>query len=644
MRRQLMLTGVVLAMAGGCDFAPDFGVDDDSDWADSEPPEPIDDPDFSDDGFDTEPGEPPSRLFPTVRAERRPPAISGGTLAVSPDGAFAVAADPDRDQAYIIELDGVRVTTVAFAEGAEPGRVAFDAGGRAHVVLRGEGAVASLDLAGKRALRTSPVCELPRGIVHHAGQDALLVACASGELVTLDPASLAERSRLFVERDLRDVVIDGAGDVVLSRFRTAELLRLHAGEVTQRVRPPVVTRPRFDTFAVDSEGNPVELSAEVSKSPMQAWRMVTSPEGEPVVVHERGDDTEVVPAAGGYGGDCVAIVEGAVSRFDAQGEASPGGALAGVAAGVDAAYSPDGAWLAVAAPSAYLTGNGGTVKIYRSSVADSDEASMDCGTTADGEATLEAQATAVAFDAKGRLLVQSREPAQLEIWELQYGEQTWLDPAVRWIVPLADSSVRDTGHELFHADVGAGLACMSCHGEAGDDGHTWLFHGFGPRRTQSLGGGILATAPFHWEGDMRNFRHLVDDVMVGRMGGFFVDDEQVAALGDWIDRQPATHLAPADAVAAGRGKKLFESTTTGCTSCHAGTTLTNNASVDVGTGGLFQVPSLRGLGLRAPYMHDGCAATLADRFDPACGGKSHGNIAGLSARDIADLVAYLETL
>ena len=43
-------------------------------------------------------------------------------------------------------------------------------------------------------------------------------------------------------------------------------------------------------------------------------------------------------------------------------------------------------------------------------------------------------------------------------------------------------------------------------------------------------------------------------------------------------------------------------------------------------------------------MHNGCAATLADRFDPKCGGDKHGNTAGLSDLQRGDLVAYLESL
>jgi hypothetical protein len=73
--------------------------------------------------------------------------------------------------------------------------------------------------------------------------------------------------------------------------------------------------------------------------------------------------------------------------------------------------------------------------------------------------------------------------------------------------------------------------------------------------------------------------------------------------------------------------------------------MTNNESVDVGTGAAFQVPSLIGVADRAPFMHDGCAESLADRFAaPSCGGDNHGELAHLGDAELADLGAYLESL
>ena len=92
-----------------------------------------------------------------------------------------------------------------------------------------------------------------------------------------------------------------------------------------------------------------------------------------------------------------------------------------------------------------------------------------------------------------------------------------------------------------------------------------------------------------------------------------------------------------------RGRDLFAGAA-GCVTCHSGRRFTNNATVDVGTGGVFQVPSLVGVAHRAPFLHTGCAATLADRFGSCGGGDNHGATSGLGAADIADLVAFLSTL
>jgi cytochrome c peroxidase len=100
-----------------------------------------------------------------------------------------------------------------------------------------------------------------------------------------------------------------------------------------------------------------------------------------------------------------------------------------------------------------------------------------------------------------------------------------------------------------------------------------------------------------------------------------------------------------DPAAVARGQALFGDPSVGCTSCHSGPHFTNNQTVDVSTGGPFQVPRLVDVAFHAPYLHDGRAATLRDRFDPALGGgDSHGHTSQLSAAQIDDLVAYLSSL
>ena len=256
-----------------------------------------------------------------------------------------------------------------------------------------------------------------------------------------------------------------------------------------------------------------------------------------------------------------------------------------------------------------------------------------CGTTDPTVPPVVGQPIAVAFDGAGNIVVQSREPAMLAFAD---GNN----------LTLSTVSRIDTGHTLFHANSGGFLACGSCHSEGNEDGRTWTFNCEGTRRTQSLQVGLAGTEPFHWGGDEKSFPQLMTDVFVGRMSGPTLSSDQGGALLGWLDTQPrAPKPAPADPAAVARGQGLFSDPMHGCVVCHSGPRFTNNQTMDVGTGGLFQVPSLIGVGSRGPYLHDGCAKTLADRFNPACGGGDlHGITSNLTPSQITDLVAYLNTI
>ena len=175
-----------------------------------------------------------------------PPAISGGTLLVLADGTTAVAADPDRDVVWIVDLSTQSLLQqVALQPGDEPGRVAEDAAGRVHVALRRGGALLSIDPMAGNVLARRPVCPAPRGLAYDASADALHVACMDGRLVTLPAAGGAATRTVQVDSDLRDVVIQG-GELYVSRFRAAELLQLAAdGTVAQRITLPVAPIPEM---------------------------------------------------------------------------------------------------------------------------------------------------------------------------------------------------------------------------------------------------------------------------------------------------------------------------------------------------------------------------------------------------------------
>jgi mono/diheme cytochrome c family protein len=144
---------------------------------------------------------------------------------------------------------------------------------------------------------------------------------------------------------------------------------------------------------------------------------------------------------------------------------------------------------------------------------------------------------------------------------------------------------------------------------------------------------------------MHDLSMLMNEVLINRMGGEPMSKGEERALQEFLFALPA-HPAPTglDGAAVARGRALFESAELACTTCHNGAIYTNNAQANVGTGGNFKVPSLVGVGWRAPYMHNGCAATLRDRFGVCGGGTAHGATDALDEAQLADLITFLESL
>ncbi|RYE93115.1 MAG: c-type cytochrome [Myxococcales bacterium] len=258
------------------------------------------------------------------------------------------------------------------------------------------------------------------------------------------------------------------------------------------------------------------------------------------------------------------------------------------------------------------------------------EATSDAMPVSENVATM-VSAVAVAFDRDDELVAQMRSPHG--VW--------W---AGRFHAFGGDAETTDTGHQIFHMAPAGGLACASCHPEGGEDGRVWNFQSFGPRRTQSLQGGLRGSEPFHWSGDMSDITTLMTEVFSGRMSGPPASAEQADAVMSWLDQVPVVPPPSVDGGALARGKAVFESEAVGCQDCHQGSRQGLAGTFDVGTGEPLQVPSLRGLAYRAPFLHDGRAATLLDRFGPAGGGDRHGHTSQLSPAQIDDLVAYLTSL
>jgi DNA-binding beta-propeller fold protein YncE/mono/diheme cytochrome c family protein len=566
--------------------------------------------------------------------------ISGGTILVTQAGDHVVISDPDRDRILTVDLRTSEVVgEIALTAGDEPGRLIEDGAGRIHVALRRGGSL--LTLAGPTSSEIADrrfVCIEPRGIAWDAAANTVHVACTGGELVTFPAAGGNAVRRLRLDRDLRDVIVSGT-QLVVTRFRTSEVLTLDAqGAIVSRVVPPPVFRfsggvPTDGGPGEPGMGFPPEATAEV------AYRTIQLPDGKLVMSHQRQvPRTLGSKEEGGYGGNCDSPpVESAVTVIHPGQPPLAIGPIARGALPVDIAASRTGDKLAV------LLAGQKTVTIVDTSFAmgrpdedrcgekddddddDDDDQGEDLGTP-----------TSTAFTKNGDVLVFYPEKAALIVRVAAN--------STKRLIQLTGGRANDSGRAVFHTQTAIGLACASCHPEGRDDGQVWNFSQLGSRRTQSLAGNLLERAPFHWSGDMSSLEVLMDDVFSQRMSGGPVTPAQKSALAAWLDRIPAPSPgAVLDTAAVERGRVVFDSEETACRSCHNGDLLTNNLLVDVGTGGKFKVPSLIGIGDRAPFMHTGCADTLTARFG-VCGGNSHGRTAHLTPAQIADMVAFLESL
>lgn len=557
--------------------------------------------------------------------------LTGGTMIVTRDGRRAVISDPDRDRIATIDLATREVLAdVALAAGDEPGRLVEDDDGRIHVVLRRGGALVTVpDPTSSHDIVRRIACSEPRGIAYDAAADTLHVACASGELVSFAAGGGDAIRRLRLDRDLRDVVVSGAG-LIVTRFRTAEVLTLDAaGTVIGRAVPPNVKRRPTPEFTPQPQ-EPVDAV------PAVAWRTIAMPDGRLVVVHQRQRKSKLRQSSGGYVTSCPegAPVESAITVIP------PGAAPFAIASFARAALPIDIATTRTGDAVAVVVAASERVVVAPASalaVPDRDPCSSDSVVSRTFHDALGAP-TSVAFTATGALLTYYPEVPALVIHEAPLTSDA---PAAT--IKLSGKLGYDSGRALLHQQTASGMACASCHPEGRDDGLVWDIDPIGLRRTQSLAGHILGRAPYHWSADMPDLRMLMFEVFVGRMGGAPITRSQQLSIGPWLESVAAPRWAPAiDPDAAARGKALFDSPQLTCASCHAGELFTNNQKLEIGSGGAFKTPSLLGVGARAPYMHNGCAATLADCFTP-CGG-SHVSAASLTAAQLADLIAYLESI
>ncbi|MEA2699553.1 MAG: cytochrome c peroxidase, partial [Myxococcales bacterium] len=389
------------------------------------------------------------QLPATVKQQTTPvPPLIGGTLLALSDGQTAVAADPERDQVYVVDLltNTVRAT-LALQAGDEPGRLVEDATGLVHVALRRGGAIVSLDPKNGMLGARRAVCSAPRGIAFEPASALLHVACAGGELVSLPAAGGAATRTLTLERDLRDVVVGAGENLLVSTFRGAKVLVVGKdGTLSTALHPG-------SGLAPSALGMPRHMS------PAVAWRMqpLGDSKGSVVMLHQTGVDDIIDPAAGGYGGlkGCGGIATPGVSVLTPGSPSPPvAGGMQMVSLAIDIAVSPGGSQVALAVPgNAHTQGLASIVEGPISTVTNGAGGGCAGIGQPQGAQPPMGEVIAVTYTKTSLLLGQTREPAAL--WRGDTGVT----------IPLATGSREDTGQMLFHVNAGGGVACASCHPE-----------------------------------------------------------------------------------------------------------------------------------------------------------------------------------
>lgn len=235
--------------------------------------------------------------------------------------------------------------------------------------------------------------------------------------------------------------------------------------------------------------------------------------------------------------------------------------------------------------------------------------------------------------------------------------------------------------------VSGGLGCAGCHPDGRDDGHVWHEATFDtvdgmhtnfvgtyenipdlakkkgvPRRTPMLAGMVGARGPYGWHGESPDLAARVSAGMgLHRWGGM---PQNIGGAG--LGRATLIAIFAREGLVPPprenrdltqqelRGREIFNKRDVQCAKCHVPESnytdresypfkkLPVVAGFDDESNQEFKTPSLRYVGGRPPYFHDGRASSLEKLIE--MNGDRMGNTSLLSAEDREALVAYLKTL
>lgn len=577
-------------------------------------------------------GAKPARETPAYLAGQRIAAVGDGALVIDADSGALIRTDKD----------GKNIASVAI--GTNAGLLTYDpVGKRAYVADRTGNKVAVVKVGATLEIAASFATPVePYGIALSPDRKTVMVTTiADRTLVALDAASGKEKWRTALGREPRGIAVSPDGTRALVAYLTTgtvdqiDLLESHKAEHIALSTQTAARRGRFGSSDADAFAR-------------GAFTVLFLGDQQAVVPFQRETPVQAIGAGertGSYGGGFEPPISHQLAFLGTTREHTKQ-----IVATIGQHQPRAVAWDS-ARDALYVAGLGSDsiIQLKNASqvgIAQGVQASLGNGKERCGP-------DGIAVGSDGNLFVWcsfTRSVARLEVIDGKGRLAAATKP--QHGAALVASSLTVKQHEgmvLFHAaqaqtSARGALACSSCHPDGRADGLSWRIDKQ-ELQTPVLVGRVAGTHPYKWDGGDPDLTASLTGTMK-RLGGFGISKEQTAALAAYLEALPKPQAPTRDAQQVARGQKLFDSAEVGCRMCHDGPQYTDQDKHKFSTVTLPEAdtPSLVGLAASAPYYHDGSAATLEALLRDR--GNVHGmaETAKLGDQQIADLIAFLETL
>ncbi|MBI3726164.1 c-type cytochrome [bacterium] len=559
---------------------------------------------------------------------------SPASLALSPDGRWAVTANATADTASLVDLDKGEVAAEV-PVGKRPFAVALSRDGKRAVVTNWMSRSVSVLEVAPPALRTIGTVEVgyePRGVAISPDGSRAFVALSGDDAVSVvDLGGLAVVASAAVGQEPWHLVLTPDGKrLAVGHARSMDVRVLDAADLSLRHTVPL-------------RGHNVR---QLAVAPDGAWAYVGN-------VAERGGRTNREDIDRGW------VLGSRLSRVPL-GEEGPREAIAldprgKAVADVDGvAVSPDGQLLALCAggthelilllqPLPFVAFGGPGDHIDRDLVADARRFRR---------VQLGGRPVSAAFVPGGESVVVANYLANtLQVVSVASAQVT---RTISLGGPESPSLAR-RGEAIFYdgkRSFHQWYSCHSCHTDGHTNGSSFDTLNDGrygnAKKTLSLRG-VSKTPPYTWHGWQQELRPAIEHSLTKTMQGpepTAEDVDAVVAFLETIDFVPPRPPSSPDAVR--RGQEIFR--TRSCSRCHARPDYTTPRVYTVGLESRddvyqgFNPPTLRGVRHRAPFLHDGRARSLEDVFAKRYHPPLSEGEEDMTREEIADLVAFLESL